>query len=423
MRTKNEALLKSITTQNNREKLEKYTENISIIQRLKNDIEYLDGLSQRVAQTQEMLNLEIGEMNIRLPVQRGYKELKFLDFTSLVYGIFENRKLAETEKNVKEDENEGIKKDFQQDGFTGDLSSLLQNAGTYQSWVNWADEQLKVITKKEGELYRILERRSGLSTDLKNEYENQKKKIDKAWLNILDKHQGEQQGLIERILLKDNKISVMGEVVFDQDTFYRELLKIVDKRSYKNINALKDRLQIFNFDDWIKFIRNDLSDFLDNGVEAEKFHGIKELLFDRKARGTYLNTLPKITYGGKRLKRLSVGQRGTVYLCLKLATDAFSKPIIFDQPEDDLDNKFIVEELIDIFRELKKYRQIVIVTHNANLVVNADAEQVIIASNDNETLTYKSGSLENESIIDGVCEILEGGEEAFEKRKHKYRFN
>ena len=159
-----------------------------------------------------------------------------------------------------------------------------------------------------------------------------------------------------------------------------------------------------------------------DGKESDRFDGIKDIIFGFKNRGEYLKTLPEISYDGRRLNRLSVGQRGTVYLCLKLATDAFSKPIIFDQPEDDLDNKFIVSELIDIFRKLKKYRQIIIVTHNANLVVNADAEQVIIASNSDEELTYESGSLENETIIDGVCEILEGGEEAFEKRKLKYRF-
>lgn len=106
-----------------------------------------------------------------------------------------------------------------------------------------------------------------------------------------------------------------------------------------------------------------------------------------------------------------------------MANSAFSVPLIFDQPEDDLDNEFIVEDLIDIFKELKKYRQIIIVTHNANLVVNADAEQVIIAQNQNETLSYYSGSLENLDIQNKVCKILEGGKSAFEQRKNKYNIN
>ena len=79
-----------------------------------------------------------------------------------------------------------------------------------------------------------------------------------------------------------------------------------------------------------------------------------------------------------------------------------------------------MNELIDIFKELKKYRQIVIVSHNANLVVNADAEQVIIAYNKEEKLSYRSGAIENPFIIEGVCDVLEGGKYAFEKRKNKY---
>lgn len=109
-----------------------------------------------------------------------------------------------------------------------------------------------------------------------------------------------------------------------------------------------------------------------------------------------------------------------MYLCIKLATNAFSTPIIFDQPEDDLDNEFIIEELVSIIKELKTYRQIIIVTHNANLVVNADSEQIIIANNDEEILSYRSGSIENQEIVKSVCRILEGGEIAFKKRTSKY---
>ena len=90
------------------------------------------------------------------------------------------------------------------------------------------------------------------------------------------------------------------------------------------------------------------------------------------------------------MDKISVGQRGTVYLCLKLATSTFSTPIIYDQPEDDLDNQFIINELVGIFKSIKKFRQVIIVTHNANLVVNSDAEQVIIAQNIDEILTYST---------------------------------
>jgi len=115
-----------------------------------------------------------------------------------------------------------------------------------------------------------------------------------------------------------------------------------------------------------------------------------------------------------------VGQKGTVYLCLKLATQAFTQPLIFDQPEDDLDNEFIIEELVDIFRGIKQFRQVILVSHNANLVVNADADQVIVAQNDSGVLRYSSGSLEDPAINRAVRRILEGGDAAFLKRELRY---
>ena len=110
-------------------------------------------------------------------------------------------------------------------------------------------------------------------------------------------------------------------------------------------------------------------------------------------------------------------------LRLQIAANMFSETIIYDQPEDDLDNSFITKELISIFKTIKKYRQIIIVSHNANLVVNSDSEQVIIAQNEDGQLKYMSGALEAPDINNEVCQILEGGKNAFEKRERKYRIN
>ena len=82
-----------------------------------------------------------------------------------------------------------------------------------------------------------------------------------------------------------------------------------------------------------------------------------------------------------------------------------------------------MDELVDIFKELKKYRQIIIVTHNANLVLNADAEQVIVAENDNEDLKYVAWSIENKIIRERICDVLEWWENAFRKRENKYWLN
>jgi energy-coupling factor transporter ATP-binding protein EcfA2 len=125
---------------------------------------------------------------------------------------------------------------------------------------------------------------------------------------------------------------------------------------------------------------------------------------------------------------LSPGTRGIVLLLLYLAIDAEDdRPLIIDQPEENLDPQSIFQELVYRFRDAKKRRQIIIVTHNANLVVNTDADQVIVASCGPQRpgqlplITYESGSLENSSIRKDVCDILEGGERAFKERARRLR--
>ena len=82
-----------------------------------------------------------------------------------------------------------------------------------------------------------------------------------------------------------------------------------------------------------------------------------------------------------------------------------------------------MRDLVGIFRKIKKYRQVIIVLHNANLVVNADSEQVIIADNIDGVLHYFSGSLESPEINDKICKILEGGKNAFLSREQKYHLS
>lgn len=135
-----------------------------------------------------------------------------------------------------------------------------------------------------------------------------------------------------------------------------------------------------------------------------------------------------ITYDGVAIEQLSPGTRGIVLLLLYLVIDAQDRrPLIIDQPEENLDPKSVFDELVPHFRNARKRRQVIIVTHNANLVVNTDADQVIVASSKPNaegglpTVTYRCGSLENSKIRKVVCEILEGGEQAFLDRERRYR--
>ena len=129
------------------------------------------------------------------------------------------------------------------------------------------------------------------------------------------------------------------------------------------------------------------------------------------------------------IERLSPGTRGIVLLLLYLAIDKSDRrPLLIDQPEENLDPKSVFDDLVPHFREARKRRQIIIVTHNANLVVNTDADQVIVASCEPAEqgqlpfIDYATGSLENPDIRAAVCDILEGGERAFLERERRYRF-
>jgi energy-coupling factor transporter ATP-binding protein EcfA2 len=135
-----------------------------------------------------------------------------------------------------------------------------------------------------------------------------------------------------------------------------------------------------------------------------------------------------IQYDGVDIEQLSPGTRGIVLLLLYLVIDQHDRrPLIIDQPEENLDPNSIYQELVPHFRAARKRRQVIIVTHNANLVVNTDADQIITAeSTQNESgglpfIKYRSGSLENPDIRKSVCQLLEGGERAFLDRERRYR--
>lgn len=138
-----------------------------------------------------------------------------------------------------------------------------------------------------------------------------------------------------------------------------------------------------------------------------------------------------LKYNGVELEKLSPGTKGIVLLILYLGMDIRdTRPLVVDQPDENLDNESIYELLTSYFKTAKTRRQIILITHNPNLVVNGDSEQVIVASCDRREnglphITYQCGSLENNApegsgISHQVCRILEGGSDAFRKRELRY---
>jgi ABC-type lipoprotein export system ATPase subunit len=138
---------------------------------------------------------------------------------------------------------------------------------------------------------------------------------------------------------------------------------------------------------------------------------------------SYLEPRYSLLFQSTEIEQLSPGQRGALLLIFYLLVDKGRSPIILDQPEENLDNETVVSLLVPVLTEAKKRRQIIMVTHNPNLAVVCDAEQVIYSTFDrknNFKITYFAGSIENPKINLHVVNVLEGTKRAFDNRRVKY---
>ncbi|HMP05449.1 MAG TPA: hypothetical protein PJ982_03785 [Lacipirellulaceae bacterium] len=125
----------------------------------------------------------------------------------------------------------------------------------------------------------------------------------------------------------------------------------------------------------------------------------------------------------KELSVLSPGERGSVLLIFYLLIDKSEQPLVIDQPEGNLDNHTVAKHLVQCIRQARNRRQVFIVTHNPNLAVVCDADQVVYASidkGDGNTVSYCSGALENPAMTTHATDVLEGTKEAFHIRGSKY---
>lgn len=138
----------------------------------------------------------------------------------------------------------------------------------------------------------------------------------------------------------------------------------------------------------------------------------------------YLRPRYTLQMGGKDIAQLSPGEKGALLLVFYLLLDNQEIPIIIDQPEHNLDNESVVELLSDCIRQARERRQVIIVTHNPNLAVYCDAEQIVCSRFEKDPsykFVYFSGSLEHPAVNERVVQVLEGTYPAFNNRKKKYR--
>jgi hypothetical protein len=203
---------------------------------------------------------------------------------------------------------------------------------------------------------------------------------------------------------------------------------------------------IVNFyDNYIKKTDEVSTDFLNralaNQIEYKSGNSNQDVTVELLSTNWFGVTFD-LKYQSDAFNNMSQGKQAFVILKLLLEFSKKECPILIDQPEDSLDNRAIYNELVKYLVDKKKQRQIILVTHNSNVVVSADAEQIIVSNQqdekspnvDNNKFQYVAGGLEftmdmdiaipitlwSKGIREHVCEILEGGNEAFKKRERKY---
>jgi len=195
------------------------------------------------------------------------------------------------------------------------------------------------------------------------------------------------------------------------------LLEVIEK---KNVGALTN----LAFDDGTApFNTQDANEILARLSEPKIRYALERCEVHDKPR---LLVTKKVVRGGKEqhvtrdFSKLSLGQQQSILLTLLLSSDG-NDPLIIDQPEDNLDGEFIYSSFVPVLRRAKERRQIVIVTHNANIAVLGDAEQIVVLKTRGDAgIITTRGSIDDEETRKEVCNILEGARSAFHRRAKIY---
>ena len=290
--------------------------------------------------------------------------------------------------------------------------------------------------------------------------------LEKQKLNVIENYEQKIMNLKEQI--KHYSINIVKEFIK-----YKDEISLLEKTFNINENELSIKINPVltdfskkidylnarnkNSNDFVEKFKNIMINNNNEGMKKEllEIFNNNDLVFNRnKTLKDFINDIFSsnwftydyiITYQKDEFKNMSQGKKSFVILKLLLEFSDNKKPVLIDQPEDSLDNRAIYHELRNYILKTKKQRQVIIVTHNANVVVGADAENIIIANQHNEKeknrdsvkFQYVNGSLENTKPKDEKCEyilesqgirehifdILEGGTEAFVKREQKYNVN
>jgi len=462
--------------------IEKLKKKIDVLTRLKNIKE--SGKRSRLIKLKNLkdtkveIELKIREFNNFLLSQKDILSDIDLDFDSIVQVSSNFSKLdeiistqEEQLKSIKislgevphpegelsipkllEDENANL---------VSETKKLDDEQNKYQSYLTakkvWDDSCKKITGDKNTtntiEFYKaeIEYLNSQLAIDLESKCEERKTTVKKIFKNkqtVIEVYKEVKDKLSQIIsensdTLKNYKIEVDASLIKKSDFNTRFLSNIQQNKAGTYFSKEGGEKQLSEIISDIDFDNEDsIIDFLDSIMKSLKtdmrigntgaLRDLNDQVKDILALYNYLFNLEFLDYkyqlkqGSKEIDQLSPGERGALLLVFYLLLDKNDIPLIIDQPEDNLDNESVATILVPFIRAAKKKRQIILVTHNPNLAVVADAEQVIYVDLDKEnnyTFSLVSGSIENTVVNDKIVKVLEGAMPAFKKRKQKYYDN
>lgn len=264
---------------------------------------------------------------------------------------------------------------------------------------------------------------------------------------LKDNYKKTEEKLKSESIIDNGSIKLNISTIFNNDALANNLIGVLyNKKSlekiFNGVNFFYDNEFEYN-EDTIEENIYKLSEFIifnSSEIKLKKEKSIRDLFIELYK--DYFNFYLDLEQDNEKLSSMSPGKKGLILFQLYLQFNSPEVPILVDQPEDNLDNRTIYKILKDFIIQKKIERQIIMVTHNANLVVATDSEEVIVSNQmgDNSSsenkkyrFEYISGALENsftsekeegilykKGIKEHVCEILEGGEEAFKNRERKY---
>lgn len=199
-----------------------------------------------------------------------------------------------------------------------------------------------------------------------------------------------------------------------------QLLEAIAKGEAKVFTDIKDRdgNSVFNLTDARTIIMTLSQEAVRHSIERCRFEDRPEIIVTKETEGPD----GKKQYQPRDFSKLSLGQQQSVLLSVLLFSKS-NEPLVIDQPEDNLDSEFIYKTFVRSLRRVKECRQVIVVTHNANIAVLGDAELIIpLRASSEKSVIRGRGSIDNTTTKDLTCTILEGSRDAFKKRQQMYGY-